>query len=365
MQINHLINYLEDIAPLVLQETYDNSGLLVGNRSDEISAVLNQFDVTEEVIDEAKTLGANLILAHHPIIFGELKKLNGTNYVERTLISAIKNEIAIYAAHTNLDNVLHHGVNSKICELLELKNCKVLQPLKSQLTKLVVFVPNDHAEKVRNVLFNAGAGKIGNYDACSFNSQGEGTFRAGESAHPFVGQINVIHQEPETRIETIIPTYITSKAVKAMLEAHPYEEVAYDLIPLQNEWVHAGSGLIGELEIPMDAQGFLQKVKITMKTGCIRHTQLLQKPIKKVAVCGGSGSFLLNHVIKAGADVFISSDFKYHQFFDADKNIVIADIGHFESEQFTKELFYELVTRKFSTFAVHLSKINTNPIKYL
>lgn len=365
MLIHTLLSYLEEIAPLSLQENYDNSGLLLGNREWEIQGVLITLDITEAVIDEAIELKANLIIAHHPIIFSGIKKLNGANEVERALIKAIKNDIAIYAAHTNLDNSVKQGVNSKLAEKLQLKRLRVLAPQKQNLTKLVVFVPNSHADTVRTAIFEAGAGKIGNYDNCSFTTDGTGTFRATEGSSPFVGELNQLHYEPEIRIETVVPNFLISKTIQAVIKTHPYEEVAYDLIPLGNYWSETGAGLIGELEVESDSFEFLQSLKMTLNAGCVKYTPIIKNKIRKIAICGGSGSFLLPNAIKEGADLFISSDFKYHQFFDAENKIVIADVGHYESEQFTKELIYELVTRKFSTFAIHLSKINTNPIKYV
>lgn len=365
MRISDITNYLEELAPLAHQESYDNAGLILGDESKEVRAVLITLDVTEAVVDEAMALKANLIVAHHPLIFSGLKKITGKNYVERTLIKAIKNEVAIYAAHTNLDSVLQHGVNTMICRKLGLKHAKILDPVSGKLLKLYVFVPENYADKVRNALFQAGAGTIGAYDSCSFNSSGTGTFKAGENTKPFVGEKEKLHHEKEVRIEVVLPELLKGKVIHAMIQAHPYEEVAYDIIRLENSWNQVGSGMIGELEHPQDELEFLHRVKQNLNSDCIRYTELRQKPVKKIAVCGGAGSFLLKNAIQAQADVFITADFKYHQFFDADGKILIADVGHFESEQFTKELFYELLMRKFSNFAVHLTKVNTNPIKYL
>jgi len=277
---------------------------------------------------------------------------------------AIKNDIAIYAAHTNLDSVFG-GVNSKICEKLELQNCQILAPAPNFLKKLVTFVPVANAEEVRKALFDAGCGNIGNYDSCSFNQNGNGTFKGNDQTNPYVGERNKLHTEEETRIETIFPKHIQSKVVQALLQTHPYEEVAYDIYPLDNEYVQAGIGMIGELSEPADELDFLLKIKESFNCEVVKHTQLLGKSIRKVAVCGGAGSSYLNMAIAQNADIFISGDFKYHQFFDAEKQIIIADIGHYESEQFTKEVFYELLTKKFPRFAVHLSAISTNPVSYL
>jgi dinuclear metal center YbgI/SA1388 family protein len=361
--IKEVTSYLESLAPLGLQESYDNAGLIVGDEKAGVKGVLICLDSTEEVVDEAIRCNCNLIIAHHPIIFSGLKKLNGKNYVERTVMKAVKNDVAIYASHTNLDNI-HHGVNAKICERLGLKNFSVLSPKKNLLKKLVTFCPVEHADKVRQALFAGGAGQIGNYDECSFNSEGTGTFRASENADPFVGEKGKTHRENEIRIETIFESYHESNVIRSLLEAHPYEEVAYDIYPLDNLYSKTGSGMIGDLESPLDETLFLKKLKSEMKTGSIRHTKLTGKKISRVAVCGGSGSFLLNDAIRAGAQVFVTADFKYHQFFDADDKILIADIGHYESEQFTKDLFHDLIVRKFSTFALRLSEVETNPVNY-
>jgi dinuclear metal center YbgI/SA1388 family protein len=363
LKINDIIHFFEDFAALQLQESYDNSGLITGSPENEISSVLLTLDVTEEVVDEAIRKKIPLIVAHHPFVFSGLKKFTGKNYVERTLIKAIKNDIAIYAAHTNLDSVTG-GVNSKICEKLQLKDCCILQPAVGLLKKLVAFIPDEHAAKVREAVFGAGAGNIGNYDSCGYTTEGLGSFRGNENTHPFVGQKGQVHYEKEIRFETIFPGYLQKKVTQALLDAHPYEEVAYDIYPLENRFAQAGMGMTGTLPEEKPEKEFLQQLKDTFKTGIIKHTRLNGKLVKKVAVCGGSGSFLLNQAIAANADFFVSADFKYHQFFDAENKIVIADIGHFESEQFTKELFYELLTKKFPKFAVHLSEVDTNPVFY-
>ena len=280
------------------------------------------------------------------------------------VIKAIKNDIAIYAAHTNLDNVLT-GVSAKMAEKIGLKNIQILQPKQNALLKLVTFVPRLHSYRVRQAMFEAGAGQIGNYDACSFNSEGIGTFRANENAQPFVGNIDELHSEPETKIEVIFPDYLKDKVVNALFKSHPYEEPAFDLIPLKNDWNQVGAGVVGELEEAEDELIFLNRIKSFFEVPAIRHTSLLNKRIKRVALCGGSGSSFVHDAILAHADVYISGDFKYHEFFDAQNRILIADIGHFESEQFTKEIFYEIITKKMPTFAVQISDSKTNPINYL
>ncbi len=361
--IKEVTDYLESIAPLSIQESYDNSGLIVGDHSNEVKGILIALDCLEEVIDEAVKQNCNLVITHHPIVFSGLKKLNGKNYVERTIIKAIRNNIAIYAIHTNLDNV-YAGVNKKICDTLGLKNLKVLSPKKNVLRKLVTFCPVDYVEKVRAALFDAGCGKIGNYDEASFNISGTGTFRPLEGANPHIGEIGVQHREPEIRIEAIFPNHLESQILAALRLAHPYEEVAYDIYSLENANQEVGSGMVGELPNEMGEMEFLEFLKISMKTKGIRHSRLISRKVKRIAVCGGSGSFLLNDAIREEADFFVTADYKYHQFFDADGRIVIADVGHFESEQFTMDLLKELIVRNFSTFAVRLTELVTNPVHY-
>ncbi len=364
MQIKHITQILEDFAPLSFQESYDNAGLIIGDMNAEVTGILITLDVTEEVLDEAIELGYNFILAHHPVAMGGLKRFNGNNYNERIIIKAIKNDLAIYAGHTNVDSVMK-GVNGKICEKIGLRDCKILEPKKGELFKIVTFVPLAQAESVRTAIFEAGAGHIGNYDSCSFNLEGQGTYRGNESTNPFAGKKGELHSEKEIRIETVVPAHLKSKVISALKLAHPYEEVAYDVYLLNNAYEQVGSGMYGILENEEEEIVFLKRIKEIFGAGAVRYTHLLGKPIKKVAVCGGAGSFLLNRAKSIGADIFISGDFKYHQFSDAENEIIIADIGHFESEQFTKEVFYELLTKKIPNFALRLSNVNTNPIKYL
>jgi len=364
VQIKEIINELERFAPSALKEDFDNVGLLVGNAHNEASGVLITLDITEKVVDEAIELGCNLIVSHHPIMLSGLKKINGHNATERIVIKAIQNNIALYASHTNADAVLT-GVSGKMCEKLGLVNCKILAPKKDSLIKLATFVPTDYADKVREALFEAGAGQIGNYDSCSYKGKGEGTFRAGQGSNPFIGEKGQLHVEQEVRLETILPKHLQKNVIKALIKAHPYEEVAYDLFPLANEWSTVGLGMVGDLPHEVDEATFLNRLKNIFKVGCVRYTPLLDKPVKRVALCGGSGSFLLGKAIGEQADVFVTGDFKYHQFADAEDRILIADIGHFESEQYTKEVFCEILTKKFSNFAIHLSNVNSNPVNYL
>jgi dinuclear metal center YbgI/SA1388 family protein len=363
MKIKEITQFLESIAPLTLQESYDNAGLIVGNKESECSGIITSLDVTEEVVKEAIRKECNLIVGHHPIIFKGLKKLNGKNYVERTVIEAIKNDIAIYAIHTNLDNILT-GVNHKIADKLQLQNRKVLLPKEGTLQKLVTFAPSKNAEEVRSALFRAGAGAIGNYDECSYNVEGAGTFRALEGSDPYVGEIGKRHWENEVRIEVIFPASLEEKMVNSLKEAHPYEEVAYYLQSLQNKQDNVGSGLVGDLPAPVSENELLSVLKSAFNLKVIRHTAFLNKPVHKVAVCGGAGFFLLPAAKAAGAQVYITGDVKYHEFFDADQRILLADIGHYESEQFTIELLTEFLQKKFSNFAVQKTEIITNPVNY-
>ena len=364
MKVKDITGHLESLAPRAYQESYDNSGLLTGEPSQEVTGVLVTLDCTEEVVQEANDRGMNMIVAHHPIVFKGLKKLTGSNYVERTVIKAIRNNIALYAIHTNLDNV-HIGVNRKIGEKIGLKNLKVLVPKKDTLSKLVTFIPHQNAEEVLAALYNAGAGQIGNYKNCSFRVEGTGTFMPNAEANPHIGKAHEQESVKEIRAEVIFPTHLEVSIITALKKSHPYEEVAYYINNLTNENQEVGSGMVGELDTALEPIEFLRRLKVSMNLNTVRHTRLLDKKVKKVAVCGGSGSFLLPHAISSEADFYVTADFKYHEFFDADGKITIADIGHYESEVFTKELILEILKEKFPTFAVNFSTTDTNPIRYL
>jgi dinuclear metal center YbgI/SA1388 family protein len=363
MNISDVIAFLESSAHPSLQEDYDNAGLLTGDANWECGGIICALDATEKVIQEAIAKKINLVIAHHPIIFRGLKKINGKNYVEKAIIAAIKNDIAIYAVHTNLDNVID-GVNGKIAQILQLHNVTILSPRQNALKKLYSFVPVDHAVTVRNAIFSAGGGFIGNYSECSFNAEGVGTFKAEKNAEPFVGEMGKQHQENEVKIEVIFPDYFENRIITALKSVHPYEEPAYDVIRLDNSTSGIGSGIIGDLGAPMKAEDLLANLKKHFNTGVIRHSKLPDKPVKRVAACGGAGSFLISKALSEGADMYITADIKYHEFFDANDRIVIADIGHYESEQFTINLLKEILEQKFPTFAVLKTEINTNPVYY-
>lgn len=361
MKIREIITALEDRAPRSLQEDYDNSGLQVGDPAAETRSALICLDCTEAVVQEAIDTGCDLIISHHPLIFKGLKSLTGRSYIERTLLMAIRNNIAIYAIHTNLDNVLH-GVNGEIADRLELKVLSVLDPKPDQLRKLVVFVPMVRAEGVRAALFGAGAGNIGAYDECSFNIEGSGTFRAGIGTDPFVGEQDRRHTEPEVRVEVIYRPSMETAILSAMHAAHPYEEVAYDIYSLLNGDRSIGAGLIGEWDEPLSELDLLKRLKEVFKIKALRHSEFLGKPIRRVALCGGSGAFLLGKAIADGADAYITGDVKYHQFFDADSRLLLVDIGHYSSEQYTMDLIQRKLREKFPTFAVRLADTVTDPI---
>jgi dinuclear metal center YbgI/SA1388 family protein len=349
MQIKELTNYLETIAPPSYQENYDNAGLIVGDSAVELKGVLICLDAIEAIIDEAIELGCNLVIAHHPIVFRGLKRLNGKNYVERVVMKAIKNDIAIYAIHTNLDNVYQNGVNAKIAEKLGLQNTHILAP-KQTLKKLIAYSPIENAEATKQALFEAGAEAVNGFNRLSLSASNSANLTQSN-------EINV-------RLEVLFSSALKRQILSALNQATA-ENIFYEMFSVENFNEKVGSGMIGDLAEATNEKSFLLFLKKTMKAGVVRHTKLKGKSIKKVAVCGGAGGFLLKNAIAQKADIFVTADYKYHEFFDANDNIIIADIGHFESEQFTIELLYEIITNKFSNFAAHCTKINTNPVNYL
>lgn len=363
MQIKEITGYLDSLASPVLQESYDNAGLLTGSPDWNCTGIICALDAIEEVVKEAIQKNCNLIVAHHPIIFRGLKNITGKTYIEKTIITAIKNDIAIFAIHTNLDNVLN-GVNGKIASMLGLQNLSILLPKENTLKKIYTYVPAAHAEKVRNAIFSAGGGYISQYSECSFNTPGIGTFKAGEGAQPFIGEIGKRHEENEIKIEIILPSYLENKIVAALKAAHPYEEVAYEVINLSNMHPETGSGITGFLPQEMEESDFLNLIKTVFKIPAIRHSKRLGKKISKIALCGGAGSFLIKNVLYSDYQAFITSDLKYHEFFDANDRFLLVDVGHFESEQFTIELLSNELAQKFPNFAVLKTEVNTNPVQY-
>lgn len=363
MKIKEILSILETMAPLAYAEDFDNVGLLVGDAEAEATGVLVCHDALETVIEEAIAKKCNLVVCFHPILFSGLKKINGKNYVERAVIKAIKNDIAIYAVHTALDNH-QQGVNKIFCDALGLSNTKILVPKQHFIQKLVTYTIPENVEQLRNALFDAGAGKIGNYEDCSFNSKGIGTYMGNENSNPEIGERFEFVEAEEIKIEVTFEKHLQSKILKALFSNHVYEEIAYEIYELQNVHQNLGLGMIGELKSPMNEADFLQMVKEKMQTGGIRHSQFLNRPIHKVAVLGGSGSFAIKNAIQAGADAFLTADLKYHQFYEAENKLLLADIGHFESERFTKNYIVDYLTKKISNFAIILSEENTNPVKY-
>ena len=364
MTIKDITDSIEEIAPLHYAEDFDNVGLLIGNYSTAVTGVLVTLDTLENVVDEAIANKCNLIVSFHPIIFSGLKKLNGSSYVERVVIKAIQHNIAIYAIHTALDNSVK-GVSAKMAEVLGLKNTKILLPKSGMIQKLTTYVPNKDAEKVRKALHKAGAGDIGNYSDCSFNMQGVGTYRGNENSNPTLGEKGTFHTENETFISVVYEKHLENDILQALFKAHPYEEVAYDIVTTNNRHQHIGMGMVGELENELSEKDFFKNLKKRFNLESIRHSKLLNTPIKKIAVLGGSGSFAIDAAKHSKADIYISADFKYHEFYKAENQLILADIGHYESEQFTKNLLADYLTEKFRNFAIILSKSNTNPINYI
>ena len=363
MTVKDILNCITEIAPLQWQESYDNAGLQVGDLNAEVHKALICLDITEEVIDEAVAKHCDVIVSHHPLIFKGLKHLTPQTYIERAVMKAVKHDIAMISMHTNLDNS-YMGVSRMLAEKLGLQHLHILQPLEGHLRKVVVFAPSSHAEKVRNAMFEAGAGCIGNYDSCSFNAQGHGTFKAGETAHPYVGEVGELHVEDEVRIETVVPKHALSQVIAAMLKAHPYEEVAYDVYAIENEFQQAGAGMVGDFENPMEEADFLRLVAEQIGSPCLRHSALTGRKVKKVALCGGSGSPFIGDALRNHADAYLTADIKYHDFFVPEGDILLVDGGHFETEQFTKELICELIRKKFPTFAAEIAETRTNAVYY-
>ena len=364
MKIKEIISVLEEMAPLAYAEDFDNVGLLVGDQEIEATGILVCHDALENIIDEAISKNCNMVVCFHPILFSGLKKITGKNYVEKAVIKAIKNDIAIYAVHTALDNH-QEGVNKIFSDALGLVNSKILIPKQHFIRKLVTYTIAKNAEEVRNALFDAGAGNIGNYENCSFNSKGIGTYMGNEHSNPQVGERFEFVQGDEIKIEVTFEKHLENKILKALFKSHAYEEVAYEVYALQNQHQNIGMGMIGELKNPMNEKEFLHFAKEKMQCGGIRHSSFTGKEIKKVAVLGGAGSFAIKNAIQAGADAYLTADLKYHQFYEAENKLLLADIGHFESERYTKNYIVEYLRKKILNFAVILAEENSNPVKYL
>jgi dinuclear metal center YbgI/SA1388 family protein len=363
MYTKDIAHYLDSKFPFSLQEKYDNSGIIIHFEEEEITSILVAFDITEEVINEAIKKKANVIISHHPFIFSGIKKLSSNKSNDRLVILAIQHKISIIALHTNIDNA-REGVNGKIAQLFDLKHVEILKPIENTLYKLVTFVPHDFSGAVRDALFQSGAGQIGEYSNCSYSTNGEGTFKASNNTNPYVGAKNEMHFEPETKIETIVPEHLLSLAITNLKATHPYEEVAFDIIPLKSSNPQTGAGIIGELDKPMKTEDFFELLKSKFNLTLIKHSPLVVPQVKKIAFCGGSGSFLISEALKQKADIYITGDLKYHDYFETENRIILADIGHFESEQHTIDIIIDVLTKKFPNFAILKTEISTNPIQY-
>ena len=361
MKLNKIIECLEKWAPPILQEEYDNSGLLIGNETNDINSIMVTLDCTEDILDEAINKKCNLIISHHPVIFKSINKLNGSNSTERFIIKSIKNDISVYCLHTNLDNIIT-GVNKKIAEIIGIKNIKILKAKKNSLSKIEFYTPNKNKNRILKKLFELGAGKIGNYNSCSFQIQGKGTYQPEEHSNPYIGKRGKLEKLDEVKIELMYENNIEYELIENLKKYHPYDEVAYFISKIHNTSKRTGSGIIGNLKIGMNK--LLEDLKKKFNIRLIKHSTITKKEVNKIALCGGSGSFLIDNAIAKNADVFISSDIKYHDFFKSENKITNIDIGHYESEQYTKELIFEYLNKKLINIAVHLSKINSNPIKY-
>ncbi len=362
--VREVINYLESYIPRSWQESWDSVGLHTGSPDMEVKGILLAVDFTCDVLQEAIDTGCNLVITHHNINFPKyVKGLTGETNLEKVIIKAIKNDLALYSMHTNLDFWIN-GINKVIADKLGLKDVRIFQPKRGELRKLVTFVPRDYAEQVRNAIFEAGAGVIGNYDSCSYNVEGYGTFRAQEGANPFVGEIGKVHYEEEVRVETIFPKHLTGKVVSSLLAAHPYEEVAYDIYPLENEYPLAGLGIRGVFPGPVDEKEFLRKVSEIMDIPVLKHSRLLGKLVQDVVICSGGCAFIVDDVIKSGADAFLIGDSNYHYFFNAQNNLLMVEAGHYETEKFAIDVFYDLLIRKFNTFVIRKISKNYNFVHY-
>lgn len=364
MKIKDVLTTIEQLSPIPLQESYDNSGIQVGDSSQELQGVLLCIDVTEDVIEEALRLGCNLIVSHHPLAFRSFKSLTGRNYIERCIIKACRHDLVIYSAHTNLDNAMG-GVNYQLAKILNLQQVRILSPKVNSLLKLVAFVPVSHADSVRNILFSAGAGNIGNYDLCSYNILGEGTFRAGEDPNPYVGNAGTLHKEEEVRIEVVLPLFKKNEIIRALLAVHPYEEPAYDIYALENKWLQAGSGVVGSLQEPMEEEDFLYYLKDALHLSCVQHSAYTGRTIRDIALCGGSGAFLIPEAINYGADVFITGEAKYNDYYDVENKLLLAVVGHYESEVCTKNIFYDVLINKYPYINLNMSQFDINPVRYI
>ncbi len=365
MLIGHITAALEQYAPFQLQEDFDNCGLIIGSPAHECSGVLVSVDVTTAVVKEAIESGCNLIVAHHPLLFKGIKRLNGLSPVEQAVKLALCHDIAVYACHTCLDNAAE-GVSHMMAAKLGLEVVKVLEPKRGTLTALSVCVPAESADELRLALFEAGAGSIGDYDSCSFAVTGMGTFRPLDGAEPYSGKVGSQYIGEEVRLDLVLPSYLQNSVEKALVEVHPYEEPAYQFFPMLNGSRHLGLGAVGNLAHALTPDELVAHVKSVFQSPVARCSAYpADSIIRRVAVCGGAGSSLIPKAIAAGAQAIVTSDTRYHDFVDYANTILIVDIGHHESENCTKDIFYHIITKKFPNFAVRYANADINPINYL
>ncbi|WP_409251390.1 Nif3-like dinuclear metal center hexameric protein [Bacillus sp. SCS-153A] len=366
---HEIISLFETLAPKELAEEGDKIGLQIGRLNQKVDKVMVTLDVLEEVVDEAIEKGVNLIIAHHPPLFRSLKAVRTDTVQGRMIEKLIKNDISVYAAHTNLD-VAKGGVNDLLAEALGLKETKLLLPTyKEKLKKIAVFVPEEDAAKVRKALGDAGAGHIGNYSHCSFSMEGTGRFLPGEGTNPHIGEQGILEEVNEVKIESIYPSHLEKKVMKALFTSHPYEEVAYDVIPLENEGESLGLGRVGKLDSPMSLEKFAAYTKEKLQVDNVRVTGNLTDSIQKVAVLGGDGNKFIHHAKFSGADVFVTGDLYYHTAHDAMMlGLNVLDAGH-HIEKVMKEGVARWMTEKSREkgMAVEylVSKVNTDPFTFL
>ena len=363
MIVKDVIDHLDEFAPLCYAEEFDNVGLIIGDYNQKVKGILVTLDSTEIVVEEAIKKKCNLIISFHPIIFNDLKSITKKNYVDRVIHKAIKNDIAIVAIHTALDNSII-GVNSTICKRLKIKDSKILIPKEKTIKKLTTYIPYKNVERLKSEIFKIGGGSIGKYENCSFSYEGMGSFKGNEQSSPKIGEKLKFTEVKEICVNITFLKHLEQRIINVLKDNHPYEEIAYEIITLDNYNQNIGMGMIGNLDKPMQENNFISFVKKQMKSSSIKHSKRLGKKIQKVAVLGGSGSFGIENAINSGADAYVTSDLKYHDYFRAEDKLLLLDIGHYESEQFTKKLMFDFLTKKIPNFAIVLSKTNTNPIKY-
>lgn len=368
MIVKELIKYLEDWAPPGAAWEKDNVGLLVGSGDEKIENIFLSLELTGEVLEQALKKNCNFIFTHHPLIFNPVKNLDvNKNPNSKLIYKLIKNDINLFSAHTNLD-FTKDGVSFTLAKKLKLNKITFLKNEESNQFKVVVFLPETNLDEVASAMFNQGAGIIGEYNNCSFRTNGIGTFKGSANSNPFIGKKENFEKANEVRLEVLVDSWKLNKVINAMLKSHPYEEPAYDIYPLRNKNVNYGAGAIGELDNEMNVNEFLKHVEKSLLLSNFRFVNGNKRRIKKVAVCGGSGSELLNDAISKNADVFITADIKYHTFHDAKNKILLIDAGHYETEvvilKIVEEKIKKLIKEKKENIKVYKYSSSTNPVKF-